>query len=103
MMCEARLPFLITPVVLRLFPRMNPNHPKDPLHGVTLEMMLNELVAYYGWEHLGGLLRIRCFHFNPSIKSSLSFLRKTPWARTQVEGLYQQMLIAKSWDRPSAP
>jgi uncharacterized protein (DUF2132 family) len=62
----------------------------DPLHGVTLERLLTELVAQYGWEELGRRVDIRCFRFDPSIKSSLAFLRKTPWARTKVEALYVQ-------------
>ncbi|GAA4444563.1 VF530 family protein [Novipirellula rosea] len=62
--------------------------PNNPLHGVTLESMLNYLVSEYGWEELGQRIRIRCFSDNPSIKSSLKFLRKTDWARTKVEGLY---------------
>ena len=82
---------------------MHPNHPNDPLHGVTLEMMLNALVEYYGWDQLAQAVRIRCFHFNPSVKSSLTFLRKTPWARAEVESLYKQMLISKSWDNPQRP
>lgn len=61
---------------------------KPILHGVTLEMMLNELVAHYGWEQLGRLIKIRCFNYDPSIKSSLQFLRRTPWARSKVERLY---------------
>jgi uncharacterized protein (DUF2132 family) len=61
---------------------------KDPLHGKTLEMILNHLVDYYGWEHLGIKIDIRCFNYDPSIKSSLAFLRKTPWARKKVEELY---------------
>jgi DNA-binding protein VF530 len=66
-----------------------PSQPsKDPLHGVTLEVLLTELVAAYGWEELGGRIDIRCFKYDPSIKSSLQFLRKTPWARTKVEELY---------------
>jgi len=64
----------------------------DPLHGVTLEMMLTRLVEYYGWEELGMRIRIRCFNFDPSIKSSLQFLRKTPWARTKVEELYLRLV-----------
>ncbi len=64
----------------------------DPLHGKTLEFILNELVAHYGWDELGFLVEIRCFQFEPSIKSSLKFLRKTPWARTKVESLYLMML-----------
>jgi uncharacterized protein (DUF2132 family) len=62
---------------------------KDPLHGVTLEMILHRLVEQYGWEKLGRMIRIRCFNNDPSIKSSLTFLRKTPWARTKVENLYR--------------
>jgi uncharacterized protein (DUF2132 family) len=61
---------------------------KDPLHGKTLEMILNELVEHFGWEDLGSIIDIRCFRFDPSIKSSLAFLRKTPWARKKVEDLY---------------
>ncbi len=64
----------------------------DPLHGKTLEMILTELVAHYGWEELGNRIRINCFISNPSIKSSLTFLRKTPWAREKVEALYIKML-----------
>jgi uncharacterized protein (DUF2132 family) len=60
----------------------------DPLHGVTLEMMLNQLVEHYGWEKLGQIVAIRCFTHDPSIKSSLQFLRRTPWARAKVEKLY---------------
>ena len=66
-----------------------PNIPsKDPLHGVTLEALLTELVAAYGWTELGQRIEVRCFNFDPSIKSSLQFLRKTPWARKKVEELY---------------
>lgn len=61
---------------------------KDPLHGITLENLLTALVEHYGWQELGFLIDIRCFNFDPSIKSSLKFLRKTPWARTKVERLY---------------
>jgi uncharacterized protein (DUF2132 family) len=60
----------------------------DPLHGITLERLLTELVAEFGWEDLGHQVPIRCFQFDPSIKSSLTFLRKTPWARTKVEEIY---------------
>lgn len=62
--------------------------PRNPLHGLTLEAILTELVAHYGWEALGQQINIRCFTDNPSIKSSLKFLRKTPWAREKVESLY---------------
>ena len=60
-------------------------HPCDPLHGVTLEMILTQLLNEYGWEEMGRRIRIRCFQSDPSIKSSLTFLRKTPWARRKVE------------------
>ncbi|HEX8356273.1 MAG TPA: VF530 family protein [Segetibacter sp.] len=61
---------------------------KDPLHGVTLETILNKLVDEFGWEELGERIKINCFINNPNIKSSLTFLRKTPWARKKVEDLY---------------
>lgn len=64
------------------------NSSNDPLHGKTLETILNELVAHYGWEQMAFMIPIRCFQNDPSIKSSLTFLRKTPWARTKVETLY---------------
>jgi len=60
----------------------------NPLHGKTLEVILNELVADYGWQELGERINIRCFKENPSIKSSLTFLRRTQWARDKVEALY---------------
>ncbi len=60
----------------------------NPLHGKTLEMILTHLVDYYGWEELGTRININSFRVNPSIKSSLTFLRKTPWARQKVENLY---------------
>ena len=63
---------------------------KDPLHGVTLEAILNDLVAKLGWQGLAERIDIRCFKSDPSIKSSLTFLRKTPWARAKVEALYIQ-------------
>jgi uncharacterized protein (DUF2132 family) len=64
----------------------------DPLHGLTLEAILNALVAHFGWAGLGERIPIRCFTHDPSINSSLKFLRKTPWAREKVEGLYLFML-----------
>lgn len=67
---------------------MHADGPKNPLHGITLEKMVTELVDHYGWEELGEMIRINCFNSNPSIKSSLTFLRKTPWARDKVETLY---------------
>ncbi len=62
--------------------------PNNPLHGITLEKLLNRLVDQYGWDELGRRIDIRCFNFEPSIKSSLKFLRKNQWARDKVEGLY---------------
>ncbi len=64
----------------------------NPLHGKTLEMILNHLVELYGWEDLGEIVPINCFRYDPSIKSSLVFLRKTPWARKKVEDLYVHSL-----------
>jgi len=69
-------------------PNMPGAQPNNPLHGVTLDMMLNQLVAKYGWDELGRTIPIRCFISDPSIKSSLTFLRKTPWARAKVEDLF---------------
>lgn len=66
--------------------------PNNPLHGVKLVQILEDLVDYYGWEHLGYKIDIRCFNYDPSIKSSLKFLRRTPWARTKVENLYLEWL-----------
>ena len=62
--------------------------PRDPLHGITLETMLNQLVDHFGWPELGRRVAIRCFTADPSVASSLKFLRKTPWARQKVEMLY---------------
>ena len=67
---------------------MNEQQNNDPLHGVTLKQVVNSLVEYYGWEELGNHIDIRCFNSDPSVKSSLKFLRKTPWARKKVEDLY---------------
>lgn len=64
----------------------------NPLHGITLEAILKHLVAHYGWEEMDRRVRINCFHDNPSISSSLKFLRKTEWARKKVEGLYLESL-----------
>ena len=69
-----------------------PEQPRNPLHGVTLEAMVRALEAHYGWEDLGHRIPVRCFTHDPSVKSSLKFLRKTPWAREKVEGLYLFML-----------
>ena len=67
---------------------MSTPQPNNPLHGITLETILNQLVKQYGWVELGERIPIKCFTDNPSIKSSLKFLRQTPWARKKVEDLY---------------
>ncbi|MEY4099444.1 MAG: hypothetical protein RL300_615 [Pseudomonadota bacterium] len=69
-----------------------PVQPRNPLHGVTLEAMVTALSAHYGWAGLGERIPVRCFTHDPSVTSSLKFLRKTPWARDKVEGLYLFML-----------
>jgi uncharacterized protein (DUF2132 family) len=69
-----------------------PAQPRNPLHGKTLEAIVTELEAFYGWEGLAERVPVRCFALDPSVKSSLKFLRKTPWAREKVEGLYLFML-----------
>lgn len=66
----------------------NKTRTQDPLHGITLKFIVTQLVEKYGWEELGQLIKINCFTSNPSIPSSLKFLRKTPWARQKVEALY---------------
>lgn len=66
--------------------------PRNPLHGVTLEAMVVALADHFGWQELGQRIPIRCFQSDPSVGSSLKFLRKTPWAREKVEGLYLFML-----------
>jgi uncharacterized protein (DUF2132 family) len=68
------------------------SQPRNPLHGVTLAMILERLVAHMGWEAMGRAVRIRCFTQDPSIASSLQFLRRTPWARAEVEALYLREL-----------
>lgn len=67
---------------------MSEQQSKDPLHGLTLEMIVTQLVETHGWEELGKRINIKCFTNDPSIKSSLKFLRKTPWARQKVENLF---------------
>ena len=71
---------------------MSNPQPNNPLHGVTLEMIIARLVERYGWDELGRTINIRCFNHEPSIKSCLKFLRKTPWAREKVEALYLRSL-----------
>ena len=64
------------------------DHPKDPLHGITLEQLLTRLVDYYGWEGMAKVIDIKCFRIDPSIRSSLTFLRRTPWARKKLEAFF---------------
>jgi len=71
---------------------MTDKQANNPLHGVTLEQILNQLVEFYGWKQLGNIIDIRCFNEDPSISSSLKLLRKTPWARKKVEDLYVNYL-----------
>ena len=78
---------------LRHLPGLMPSpssHPRDPLHGVTLETMVRQLVGRHGWEEMGWRIPIRCFQLDPSVKSSLTFLRKTPWARKKVEAWFAE-------------
>lgn len=74
---------------------MTDRQPNNPLHGLTLEAIVTRLAEHYGWAELGRLIPIKCFTSDPSIKSSLKFLRKTPWARTKVEELYLRALVRK--------
>ena len=78
-------------------------HPNDPLHGITLEALLNALVAQYGWAELAKRININCFKSEPSIKSSLKFLRRTPWARKEVEALYIDSLSDTDTANAEAP
>ena len=73
----------------------NDAHKNNPLHGIKLLQILEELEAHYGWEMLGTFVNINCFNYDPSIKSCLKFLRKTPWARAKVETLYLVYLEKK--------
>ena len=73
-------------------PPAPPAQPRNPLHGLTLEAIVTALVAHYGWQELGRRIPVRCFTSEPSVSSSLKFLRKTPWAREKVERLYLFML-----------
>jgi uncharacterized protein (DUF2132 family) len=70
----------------------HPSHPRDPLHGVTLEVIVTTLMRRHGWAEMGERIPVRCFLHDPSIKSSLTFLRKTPWARQRLEAWYVQEL-----------
>lgn len=69
------------------------SQPNNPLHGIKLEQIVTELQGKYGWEHLGYLIPINCFNHDPSVKSSLAFLRRTPWARKKVEDLYVDRIV----------
>jgi len=71
-------------------------HPRDPLHGITLENIINQLVERHGWAEMGERIPIRCFLFDPSVKSSLAFLRKTPWARRLVEDWFIEEARARN-------
>ena len=82
---------------------MTEKQSNNPLHGITLEALLTELVRQHGWPRLGQLVKIRCFNHDPSIKSSLAFLRRTPWARQQVEALYLELLRPKPAPAPRGP
>lgn len=73
-------------------PPAPPPQPRNPLHGITLEQIVTQLADHYGWDGLGQRIPVRCFTHEPSVGSSLKFLRKTPWAREKVEGLYLFML-----------
>jgi len=68
------------------------SQPNNPLHGIKLEQIINDLVAHYGWEYMGYTIKIKCFTDNPSVKSSLKFLRRMPGARTKVDNMYLKML-----------
>lgn len=80
----------------------SPMQPRNPLHGVTLEAMLTALVAAYGWAGLGERIALRCFTSDPSVASSLKFLRRTPWARAKVESLYGFLLREQRRGAPTA-
>jgi uncharacterized protein (DUF2132 family) len=82
--------------------RMSEQRANDPLHGVTLEQIVNRLVDQYGWRRLGERIDIRCFTSDPSVQSSLKFLRRTPWARRKVENLYLLALTGTK-KRPAQP
>ncbi len=80
---------------------MNNHHNNDPLHGITLEQIVTQLENQYGWEQLASKINIKCFSNDPSISSSLKFLRKTPWARKKVEQLYLKTKLSKDTIWPS--
>jgi len=81
-------PLVKRPIVDTPQPSAPVLHPRDPLHGITLESIVNQLVLRHGWAEMGRRIPIRCFLFEPSVKSSLTFLRRTPWARKKVEAWF---------------
>jgi uncharacterized protein (DUF2132 family) len=87
-MPQAKLLYLARDNVRMTTPTAGTKQPRNPLHGVTLEAIVRALEAHYGWEELARQIPIRCFSHDPSVSSSLKFLRKTPWAREKVESLY---------------
>ncbi len=89
----------MSPFLSQKIPMPSPSvHPRDPLHGVTLESILEQLVTRFGWSEMANRIPIRCFQFNPSLKSSLTFLRKTPWARQRVEDWFTY----EQWNKSTA-
>lgn len=82
---------------------MEPHQPRNPLHGVTLKALLTELVEQFGWETLATRVRIRCFTHDPSIGSSLAFLRRTPWARAKVERIWLEMKADQAFKKMGKP
>ncbi len=84
-------------------PAPPPAQPRNPLHGLTLESIVTALVEHYGWAGLDERIPLRCFAYEPSVKSSLKFLRRTPWAREKVEGLYLFMLREQKRDERRRP
>lgn len=89
---QAHAPEPSTPAPAPAQSPQQPPQPRNPLHGMTLEAVVNALAEHYGWDELGQRIPVRCFTHDPSTASSLKFLRKTPWAREKVEGLYLYML-----------
>jgi uncharacterized protein (DUF2132 family) len=82
---------------LEASPRAPTTHPRDPLHGVTLSVVVTTLVERHGWAEMARRIPVRCFQFDPTVKSSLTFLRKTPWARQKVEAWF----VAEKADPPA--
>ena len=91
-MADSPLPEPVPEPEPKVGPSAPSSQPRNPLHGLTLENIVIALAAHYGWAELGARIPVRCFMLDPSVASSLKFLRKTPWAREKVEGLYLFML-----------